>query len=117
LPLVGQVPARKPTLLHFPKGESDFVWHIVDRRNLPVRDCSSVRATLYLGRSTLGVGGTPVSGFSNVSMQTIGDGDYLARITISIGATVGTNYVTTIEAKRNGERFGYWEEPSEIVDA
>lgn len=118
LPLVGKAPARKPPVHFFPRGKSgfDFVWHIVDARGDAVRDCSSVKATLYRGRSSFGVGGVAVPGFRGVSMQSIGEGDYLARVSISASTECGSDYTVVVDMRRHGKHFGHFEVPSAVID-
>lgn len=113
LPLVsGDKHETKPPVLHFPKGKAfEFTWTVVDADRNPAKDCK-VRASLLYGRSRYGVGGTPVAGFDDVRLQHTGEGNYVARVTIT--AAVGTNYVTTVEARRGGKRFGWWETPSAV---
>ena len=114
LPLIGQAPARKPVVLHFPRDqECNLDWNVWDAQHEPVRDCV-VRASLLFGRSAFGVGGTPVKGFDDRLLEHCGDGLYICRVRLSRQVAVGANYVCVIDATRHGARFGFWEEPSSI---
>jgi hypothetical protein len=99
-----------------------FVWRITDTSTppLPIDDCSSVVATLYAGRSTTNpdfIPGTAVPAFSNQTLVHTSDGNYEVEVGSSplFDALPSTNYRIVIDAVRDGEPFGHWEEDAAVI--
>jgi hypothetical protein len=89
---------------------------------VPVDDCDSVVASLYAGRNIDypdDVPGTVLPEFSGLVLVDTGAGTGTYKVAIASGGSTfnpppSANYVLVVDATRDGQPFGHWEQQAEV---